>query len=218
MVVKLRVAVLGLYNSGSTALAGVLHRLGVNMGPPFWASSCDDAADNYYEPYDLAWHLRAWWPEPELIPRASPDHRARFLARWVDLQEAAGAAPVGAKHPLLSLCGPDLADGWGANTRFVWAWRPLADSVAGLRRRGWFDGHEWSVQGRLWDALTAFARNRPDVVRIDWDRVRAGPASVARELAQLAGVEPTAEQLLAASAFVRPAPPPDPCGAPPVRS
>src|SRR6266576_4665725 len=31
-----RIAVLGLYRSGSTVVAGVLHHLGVDMGPPFY--------------------------------------------------------------------------------------------------------------------------------------------------------------------------------------
>jgi hypothetical protein len=199
-----RVAVLGLYNSGSTAVAGVLHRLGVNMGPPFWASSRDGAADNYYEPHDLAWHLRRWWHEPELAEHAAAEHRVRFLRCWADLQEAAGPAPVGAKHPLLSLCGPDLVAAWGPGTAFVWAWRPLAESVAGLKRRGWFAGSEWSLQGRLWDALAAFERTHPGVVRLDWGRVRADPPAAARELAALAGVDPSGEQLRSAAAFVRP--------------
>jgi hypothetical protein len=35
------VAILGCYRSGSSLLAGVLHRLGVDMGSPFWG--------DYYE-------------------------------------------------------------------------------------------------------------------------------------------------------------------------
>lgn len=42
---RMRIAVLGLYNSGSTCVAGILDRLGVDMGAPFWASE----TDNYYE-------------------------------------------------------------------------------------------------------------------------------------------------------------------------
>ena len=71
-----RIAVLGLYNSGSTVIAGMLHRLGVNMGQPFWQTSADGAACNHYEPYDLSWHLRRWWDEPRAVeraPRRGPD-------------------------------------------------------------------------------------------------------------------------------------------------
>jgi len=138
----MRFAVLGLYNSGSTALAGMLHRLGANMGPPFWENSDDDSAVNYYESYDLSWHLRKWWNEPRIAECVSSRHRIEFLKRWVNLQQCAGQAPVGAKHPLLSLCGPDLVEAWGAETLFFWSWRPLRESVAGLQRRGWFPGHQ----------------------------------------------------------------------------
>jgi len=199
----MRFAVLGLYNSGSTALAGMLHRLGANMGPPFWENSDDNSAVNYYEPYDLSWHLRRWWNEPQIAERVSSSYRIEFLKRWVNLQECAGQAPVGAKHPLLSLCGPDLAEAWGQETLFFWIWRPLRESVAGLQRRGWFLGHEESIQQRLWDTLTDFAQPHSRVIRFEWERVRSNPLWAAQELARLTRLQPSHAQLQAAAEFVR---------------
>ena len=151
-----RIAVLGLYNSGSTAVAGMLHRLGVNLGPPFWGGDTDPS--NFYEPYDLSWHLRRWWTEPELKLCVTTDHRVKVLRAWAAFQEAIGPAPIGAKHPLLSLAGPDLLAAWGPETRFVWTWRPLANSVAALQRRAWFPGREPSIQETLRNALTEVIR------------------------------------------------------------
>ena len=198
-----RIAILGLYNSGSTALAGMLVRLGVNMGPPYWADSHPQSPSNYYEPYDLAWHLRNWWNEPELVERVVTARRVEFLKLWVRLQESVGFRAVGAKHPLLSLCVPDLISAWGERTRFIWSYRPLAESVSGLARRGWFRGQEERVQLRLWESLHEVESSTAHIIRIDWTHVTNDPVLAAEELATLADLHPSTEQIQAAAAFVR---------------
>lgn len=198
-----RIAVLGLYNSGSTGIAGMLHRLGVNMGPPFWMTSNDRAGTNYYEPYDLAWHLRRWWDEPRAVERVPAEDRIRFLSCWAALQETVRPGPVGAKHPLLSLCGDDLVTAWGPRTRFVWSWRPLDESIAGLQRRGWFVGHAVALQERLWNTLNDFASRRGDVIELDWTRVKTDPTWAAQELASIAGIALSEERLQSAVGFIR---------------
>ena len=198
-----RIAVLGLYNSGSTAIAGVLHRLGVNMGPPFWRSSDDNDPNNFYESVDLSWHLRRWWNEPELIEKTTAADRIRFLKLWIELQECAHPGPSGAKHPLLSLCGDDLITAWGRDTQFIWCWRPLDQSIAGLQRRGWFPGSEESLQQRLWDALNDFDSRHGGVARLDWAQVQSDPVEATRQLARLAGLERSDDQLLTAARFIR---------------
>ena len=199
----MRFAILGLYNSGSTTLAGMLHRLGANMGPPFWANGDDRSEHNYYEPYDLSWHLRRWWHEDHITERTPAEKRIAFLRHWVELQECVGSAPVGAKHPLLSLCGREVIVGWGANTRLIWSYRDLDASVRALERRGWFRGREAAVQQRLWDALHELERSNYRMVRVSWDDVRSDPTGAARYLASLAGLAPSESQLTAAVAFVR---------------
>ena len=198
-----RIAVLGLYSSGSTAIAGMLHRLGVNLGAPFWRSTGDASSVNFYEPYDLNWHLRRWWDEPKLKRCVTREYRVEVLAAWAMLQAAISPKPIGAKHPLLSLCGGDLLDAWGAETQFVWAWRPLTDSIASLQRRGWFAGYETSVQEQLWNALSEFEESRVQLVRFEWDRVREDPVGVAHQLASLAGIEPSEKQIVTAASFIR---------------
>lgn len=202
-----RIAILGLYNSGSTVLAGMLHRMGVNMGAPFWMTSEEDHDKNFYESWGLSRQVRRWWAEPLAEQRVPAAERIGFLQAWMALQEAARPGPVGAKHPLLSLCAADLATAWGPETCFVRAGRPLEESVDGLCRRSWFPGHEIALQTRLWDALAAFERSHPSVVTIDWNQVKSNPLSAARDLASAVGLAPTEEQLTAAASLVRaPAP------------
>ena len=139
---------LGLYSSGSTATAGLLHHVGVCLGRQFWG--------NYFEPRWLSDQLRRWWNEPDLREVVAREQRVGQLAKWLHDMDSTGAAAVGAKHPLLVLCGDDLREAWGAETKFLWAWRPLDESIASLERRGWWPGKERAVQNRLWDAAAGF--------------------------------------------------------------
>jgi hypothetical protein len=199
-----RVAVLGLYNSGSTIIAGVLHRLGVNMCPPFWCHSRDDSQGNHYEPYELSCHLREWWDEPRAVERMPAARRVCFLRHWAAMKNCLRPGPLGAKHPLLSLCARDLLEAWGDDTRFVWAWRPLDKSIARLRARGWFSGFEEALQQRLWVALDDFATSHPRVVKVEYARMKSDPAGMVRELAAGVGLEVSESQVGAAAGFVRP--------------
>jgi hypothetical protein len=190
---KTRVAVLGLYSSGSTAVAGCLHHLGVVMGHQFWG--------NYYEPAWLSAQLRAWWDEPRLVERVGRADRVRVLREWVEGLERT-AAWVGAKHPLLCLCGPDLVEAWGADVRFVWAYRPLENSIRSLERRGWWPD-AGAVQRRLWHAVTEFLADR-EHLRVEFADLMDDPARQVRRVADFLGLEPSAEQVAAAVASIRP--------------
>jgi hypothetical protein len=196
-----KIAILGLYNSGSTALAGALHRLGVHMGAPFWFSSDECAKNNFYEPWDLACQLRTWWNEPDIRENTDRQIRIACLANWVRLRQCFHQRAVGAKHPLLCLCGDDLVAGWGEDTLFLRVCRPLSESIERLRARNWFAPREESLQRRLWQALEEFCSRQPHLP-VEYRRLRSEPAVVLREIAAYAHLRPTAAQLAAAAAFV----------------
>ena len=195
------IAILGLYNSGSTALAGALHRLGVHMGAPFWYSSDERAKNNFYEPWDLACQLRVWWNEPDIRENTPRPIRIACLDSWVRLRQCYSQAAVGAKHPLLCLCGDDLVTAWGADAIFLRAYRPLEESIERLRARHWFAGREEPLQRRLWEALEDFCAGQPHLV-IDYRRLRSDPAAVLREIADYARLQPAASQWTAAEVFI----------------
>lgn len=199
----MRIAVLGLYNSGSTAIAGMLHRMGVNMGPPFWMDSNEDSPENHYEARDLSHRLRKWWDEPQLVERASKRRRVCYLKRWISRQERSGAPATGAKHPLLSLCGQDLLAAWGESTRLIWCHRPLADSISGLQKREWFKGREAEVQQRLWAALCGLEQSGVRITKLEWSRVKSDPNAAVNELANILGIRPSMERLERAANFIR---------------
>jgi hypothetical protein len=191
-----RIAVLGLYRSGSSAAAGVLHHLGVEMGAPYWM-------DNY-ESARLARRLRRWWHEPDLQERFPPGERVRKLRDWISFLEAGGATHIGAKHPLLSLCGEDLVEAWGPGVRFVWTWRPLDESIASIRRTGWWpEPLGEKLQRRLWDDVNRFFAGR-EHLRVDFSDMLADPAREIRRIADYVDLLPDNDRFAAALASIRP--------------
>lgn len=189
-----RVAVVGLYRSGSTAVAGALHRLGVDMGAPFF--------DEYYESAELADLLRRWWNEPKMRETVPRPERVVELGRWICGREADGRQWVGAKHPLLSLCGDDLVEAWGEDTRFVWCQRPFEESVASLRRVRWWRGSR-APQRKLWDELNRFFDHRT-CLPIGYADLMAHPARQIDRLCDFLQIDPTAEQRDQAVRFIEP--------------
>jgi hypothetical protein len=158
-----RIAIVGLYNSGSTVVADVLSALGVHFGRTSWAN----------EDESMATFLAKAWDEPWGNPKIfSHEQRVQRLHDWMVEQEASTSSMlVGLKHPLLSLSGPDLLSAWGNDTTFVWAHRPLNESIAGLNRRSWFDYTvgmaeanklRADFQTKLWRSLRAFFECGPD--------------------------------------------------------
>ena len=191
-----RVAVLGLYRSGSSASAGVLHHLGVDMGPPF--------SMDHYESARLAKRLRHWWHEPDLKECYPRTERVRKLRDWVSFLEAGSATHVGAKHPLLSLCGDDLLEAWGPAVRFIWTWRPLDESIASIRRTGWWpEPYGEKLQRHLWDEVNRFFAGR-EHLRVDFADMLANPAREIRRIADYANLPPDDDRFATALASIQP--------------
>jgi len=97
---------------------------------------------NFFEDFWLSAQLRQWWREPELSEAVAARAARLGNGRWLRDLQRDGASMVGAKHPLLCLGGYDFQEAWGAETKFIWAYRPLEQSISSLERRGWWPGRE----------------------------------------------------------------------------
>ncbi len=160
-----RVAVVGLYRSGSSFWAGALHHLGVDMGAPFWENDVENHPDNHYEPWDLSIDLRRMWNEPLGECTWSSEDRQSILQNWSRSRRAVH----GAKHPLFCLMVDDLLAAWGEETVIVWSFRPLEDSVDSLLRTTfpWSKLEMYSIQHKLWKAAQSHFRERPPTLKFD---------------------------------------------------
>ena len=189
-----RIAVLGVYRSGSTAVAGALHRLGVDMGPPFF--------EGFYESAGLSAQLRRWWDEPHLRERVGQAKRIQVLEQWIREREQGGARWVGMKHPLLSLCGEDLIQAWGPETRFIRCCRSLDDSIDSLKRLGRkVDGA--FLQGTLMAALDRFFSGREHLA-VEFASLMSNPRREVERLMDYLQITADAEKVAAAIRFIEP--------------
>lgn len=190
-----RFGLLGLYRSGSTAAAGVLHHLGADMGAPFWG--------DYFEPLALSKRLRLWWQEPFLRSNTGKAERVRVLKEWVAEREALMSDWVGCKHPLLTLCGEDLLEAWGGDTRFIWTYRPLDESIDSIVRLNWWPKQGEHLQRTLWhEAHNFFSKTQH--LRVEFADMLDDPRRQVARLAEYLNLQPTEEQFQAAVAFIQP--------------
>jgi hypothetical protein len=192
-----RIAVLGLFRSGSTAVAGVLHHLGVDMGAPFYGL--------YYESDWLSERLREWGGNPRLRADTMRPERVRILKEWVQKREQAGALWVGMKHPLLSLFGDDLVQAWGEETKFIRCCRPLDESVESMKnvmgRRG--RGDVQFMQGTLMTSLDRFCAGRPHL-EIHFGGMMNNPGCEIQRLVDFLQITPGGEDIATALEFIQP--------------
>lgn len=190
----IRIAILGLYRSGSSALAGVLHHLGVEMGAPFFG--------DYFESAEISEHLRHWWNEPHLTESVSFEERVATFRRWASERETKAVPAIGLKHPLLTLCGDDLISAWGENVHFIWTSRSLQRSIQSLVRKDWWPNAE-DVQRKLWRVLTRFVARQPHL-RVDFEHLMTDPSRQIQRVVEYLRLDPDPEQVASAVHMIRP--------------
>jgi hypothetical protein len=197
------IVVLGPWCGGTSAVAGVLHHLGVFMGANFvWA---------YRGPYET-WedsHLsklcvRAF-TEPGAQLQMDPQSLVANLRSWADSHRGAartaGRRP-GVKHPLLCVAMDFMREACGPVVPVV-VDRPVANVIASLNRLGWWQDEQERAEST---AHLIAARDQALVgaptVRVDFEELRATPLVVIRRLADELGLAVTEAQLKAAAQSV----------------
>lgn len=203
------IVVLGPWCGGTSAVAGVLHHLGVFMGTEF--DLVIREPHETWEDYHLTLLCRKAFgafngPGGQLQMDAG-SFRAQ-LRRWADNHlRAAGAAGrrPGAKNPLLCLAVDLIRDAWGPIVPVV-VDRPAANVVTSLNRLGWLkdERERYESTTRLIQARDR-ALDGAATVRVDFEALRATPAVVIRRLAEDLRLEVTEAQVQAAAdSIVRP--------------
>lgn len=208
------VAVVGLHRSGSSCIAMMLHKLGVNMGDKLvgWESRNGGGGE--------AANLARLCERAARFPAAGfthpPDQIRRNLRTWVNGRIAKAKKKgirVGGKYPHLCAMGDMLKDICGRGLRVVHCNRPLAESIESLQRRsrtakGWLNASDEQcerVQQWLWEEKTRFISSLPknQVLTVDYADVLSRPALVVDQMAEFLGLHPTEEQCALAAAHVK---------------
>jgi hypothetical protein len=207
MIAEPIIVVLGARCSGTSAVAGVLHHLGVYMGSEFSVAAREMSQS--FE--DLGLHQLCSRAFTEPGDRLQMDRHSleAKLRSWADQHRqtarSAGRLP-GAKDPCLCLAIDVIRDAWGPIVPVV-VDRPFAQVVASLNRLGWLpDEQERAASTARLVAARDGALAGATTVRVDFDELRSAPAVVIRRLVDELGLEVTDAQLdAAAESIVKPA-------------
>lgn len=200
------IVVLGPWCGGTSAVAKVLHHLGVLMGTRFDVGVRE--LDDTWEDSDLSLLCRRAFSEPDgqLLMDA---HTLRVKLRdWaVNHRRAARSAErrPGVKHPALCVAVDHIREAWGPLVPVV-VNRPAANVVASLNGLGWWtDEKERAESTAHLIAARDLALAGVETVRVDFEELRCTPAIVIRRLAGELGLEITDAQFEAAVSSVVPA-------------
>lgn len=200
------IVVLGPRCGGTSAVAGVLHHLGVFMGADFtWTYR---ELDKSWEDSRLSQLCRRAFNERSLRLQMDPRSFEAKLLNWADQHcraaRMAGRRP-GAKDPLLCLAIDVIRDA-GIPIVPVVVDRPFEKVVASLNRLEWFANEQERAEStaRLIaardHALTGVA-----AIQVDFEALRAAPAAAVRRLADELRLEVAEAQLeAAANSVVKP--------------
>jgi hypothetical protein len=201
------IVVLGPWCGGTSAVAGVLHHLGVFMGADFvWANR---GPHETWEDSRLSMLCVRAFSEPGAQLQMDAGSFGAKLQSWADehrlAARMAGRRP-GVKHPLLCVSIDFIRDAWGPVVPVV-VDRPVANVLASLNRLGWWKDEQERAEST---AHLIAARDRAlsgvATVRVDFEELRAAPADVIRRLADGLGLEVTEAQLkTAADSVMKPA-------------
>jgi hypothetical protein len=199
------VAVVGLHRSGSSAVAMMLHKLGVSMGDRL--GGYEDGNGGGGEAVGLA-GICEWAARFPTVGIARPrDEVQRRLSRWIE-GRLTDRRIAGGKYPHLCAMGRELLAACGDRLRVIVCDRPLEESIESLQRRsrksrGWLavtDTQADAVQRWLWREREDFLAQVPGdrVLRLPWNRTQADPAAAVADIVEFLGIEPTPDQVAAA--------------------
>ena len=208
------VAVIGLHSSGTSALAGVCHHLGVHLGNTFTGYYGSNARNPDkgcgFEAVGLCAIIRRGirWPENRLLRDESQIEAD--LRQWIaNRQHEAQARDTlaGGKHPLLLAAPEVLTRICGDNLKVIHASRPLEESIRSFVRREkhrhdpkQLEAHQRWLWGKKVDFL-----ERNDHLTVEYRDLLQDPAGQARRIAEYLGRdEPTEEELGTIERWVKP--------------
>lgn len=206
------VAVVGLHRSGSSCVAMMLHKLGINMGDKLGGYEGRNGGGGEAVGLARICERVVRFPKVGISDTVKCQH---MLAGWIEeRKKKANGRLFGGKYPHLCAMGPMLAYTVGfGKLRVIHCDRPLEDSIDSLKRRsrqctGWLaitDQQAEEVQRWLWQEKQEFLAMMPaeTVLDVRYDRVLDDPGSVVNEICDFLGHTPTPQQIEAAVSHVK---------------
>lgn len=191
------VAVIGLHRSGSSCLAGVLHKLGIHMGQQLGGYESTGG----FESAALARICEQAFPFPATRCSVANWKIKKRLTTYVwetsQQAKAKGTLP-GGKYPHLCAMAPLLKDICGGGLRVININRPLEDSITSLKGRsrksgGWLaitDDQAEDVQRWLWAQKNKFLTHN-EHLNIEYYDLLNDPETVVQKIVDYLQLTPT---------------------------
>lgn len=189
------VMVLGTWRSGTSALAGVLHHLGVYFGDNFGQLRHPTPFPNTFESADLFPIIWASLKEPEMEPLRPVNETRTELSAWLQQHSfdaaQAGFKVIGMKHPAACVLADLIQDLW-PSVLTVRTERELRDCLKSMKKLGW----DWP-ENRALTGLQAqhdAARKFCDGPVFEFPQFLEAPEETVDRLAEYLNLRPTPEQ------------------------
>ena len=220
------IVVLGLYRGGSSAVAGVLHHLGVCMGHEIKripAHAKETAPYVCWEDWGIRHACRRCYHEPTLKPKVGFEARVHYLKMWLSgrradhfnmrsLPDGRGRPDTmvipydglcgnryGVKYPMLCAMGEEAEAAWGLDVKWVKVERDPDVAAESLHR--WYGSRAQPLTDALHERREAFLSERPHVT-VNYNRLCSEPIQSVERLADDLGLNPSNDQLETAAVSV----------------
>lgn len=199
-------AVIGLHRSGSSCIAMILHKLGINMGDNLGGYENNNGGGG--EAQRLAQICEQAATFPSTTMKISPELLEKKLGDWI--KERISKAKVqntiaGGKYPHLCAMGNQLMNILGGKLRIIHCDRPLEESIDSLKRRskkskGWLnisDDNAEKVQNWLWKNKNEFL-NKMDqkyILNLKYKDILEDTDNQISRIVQFLEINPTEQQI-----------------------
>jgi hypothetical protein len=207
--------VCGPFGSGTTAVAGLLARLGaVGFGPYY--QPADQLTPNSHELIAFRELLLTLASEETTTLLAGADVKAvldKFRGRVANQEfgryDSNAGIPIFLKHPLAALIIPQICATF--ETRLIYLVRPVRDIEASRRRRNWGAQYGAKAAGIIYSHMfNALINHSFPTTIVRYAELVNSPLDHARKLAAFAGLKSDVDVMREAAAFVRSPKPPSP--------
>lgn len=189
-----KVVILGAWASGTSAMAGILERMGFYTCPSHWITY-DERTPISYEPNSLREIVLPCMEEAELAYKPELDRAAlqRALADWSAAEEKkaeqGGWQGLAIKLPHLAFFLPEVCAAW--DPEFLVMTRRLNDIESTRQRRAWqpYLGAPGAkaIYGKLFSDLLALQRS---YLTVAFDELRGEPGREVDRIAAFIGLAP----------------------------
>jgi len=194
------VAVVGSGRSGTSCVAGILHKLGIPMGGKLLRPNGKNPS-GYFEDTKLRKFCIRAFGKGCLQDNMTRQEREQWFLDWAAARRKDGEV-IGCKHPHLCMMLPELKAAW-PDLRVIATERPLDEIVGSLKHAHW-----WK-RGRDPERLI---RQRDEdlrrlgipVLRVPFDELLGDTNRVVDEIIDFVGIEPTPLDRGLAKAHVQP--------------